>query len=72
MVIARVKFTEWKRAEGKHHHEQVHGGEGDLLAFGVDTDEGMGSFSTGIIKLDDNSIRNVHVENITFLSNPIN
>ena len=46
-------------------------GEADFEAWGVDFEEvndGVGTYSTAIIKLDDGSIKNIPVENIRFIN----
>jgi hypothetical protein len=38
-----------------------------FLAWGLDTEEGYGSWSCGIVELEDGSIKLIHAESIRFL-----
>lgn len=69
-TLGRVKFIEYEvNKEPPYGYKTVDGGEGVLIEFGLDCGgEGEGSYSTGIIKMDDGSIKNITVEHITFIN----
>ena len=54
----------------KTYWELQEKGEAEFLQFGTDFEEsesGLGSYSTAIIKLSDGSVKNLPVENIRFI-----
>lgn len=53
---------------GRHEIKEM--GEAEFMAFGVEYDEfdnGVGNYSTAIIKLPNGKVRNIPVEQITFI-----
>lgn len=66
LTKVKVDMPVGKIKDGKHEVEQEQF-EGEFLDWGVDTDEGMGSFTTAIIRLEDGSIRNVYCEYVRFV-----
>ncbi len=69
LVGRRVSVCEWKRAIEHFPHDKVFVGSGIFIQFGCSYevfDEGIGSFTTAIVKMDDGTVRNIKVEMIVF------
>jgi len=69
----RVKIFKFERRleEGKSFLEKVENGYGAFCAWGLDYEEmdnGVGTYSTAIVKRDDGTIENVPVGMVQFLS----
>lgn len=68
----KVKVFKWgkKQEDGRSYLAKVDNGEGTFCAWGSDFEErgnGIGTYSTAIIKRADGTIENVPVEMVQFL-----
>jgi len=67
-----IAYFEYEKTKvpDKIHFEKVEKGYATFIKWGIDYEEindGVGNFSTAIIRLDDGTIKNVPVEMIRFL-----
>lgn len=65
--MKRVKYYEYEREKGEIYYEPVWKEEATFIKFGLDSNDDGGTFTTGILQLDDGSMRNVPIEQIVFL-----
>ncbi len=68
-----VIYSEWETVETEHGRrlgDLKEKGEAEFLQFGLDFDHfdnGVGNYSTAILKLDNGTVKNIPVENIRFI-----
>jgi len=65
----KVVIYKWQRVKGQPYCEKICVGHGIFHQFGVDYEDsetGPGNYSTAIVEMPDGSVKNVHVELITF------
>lgn len=72
IVNDQIAYFEYEKTKDpdKTHFDKVEKGYATFIKWGVDYEElehGVGSYSTAIIRLDDGTIKNVHVDMIRFL-----
>lgn len=71
--MKKVIYSEWERVEsedGRLLHELQEKGEAEFLEFGLDFDEfdnGVGTYSVALLKLDDGSVKSVPAGQVRFI-----
>lgn len=66
LVNKKVIFKWWLKTEGNPQQVAKYA-PGILLAFGVDSDEHYGSWSTGIIRTAGGALKNIYVNDIVIV-----